>query len=307
MATRTVRARRWPRALLVATVVSAITSVACEPLPPTLPPGWRLVGGDEFNGAGLNTARWKAYFNNYGDGGGSVMQCNDPANVQVSAGTLKITARRQTISCPGGGVRRFTTGFIGTRDVGRWFPRFAKFEMRARVPHGQGLWPAFWLRHRSGAGVAEVDIMEYIHTDRPGWSSGTVHLDGRFNLSKRYRHFESPYLRPSGWHTWGVQIDPAGRDIRFTFTLDGAAYHSYVDTQHHWASADPAHTWDMAVNMAVGGDWTGSPDGRLGYLERVHRCAQGGTPPDRCLAAGVQRARFPSTYEVDWIRVSTRT
>ncbi|MCU1499711.1 MAG: hypothetical protein JWM47_3664, partial [Acidimicrobiales bacterium] len=140
----------------------------------------------------------------------------------------------------------------------------------------------------------------------PGMTSGTVHLDGRFNLSKKYVWVEQPTANP-GWHTWGVNIDPSGpSDVRFTFTLDGVPYHSYVDTQHRWASADPAATWDIAVNLAVGGDWSGNPDDALGYLGNLGRCAQSGTPP-ACKATGVRRADFPATYEVDWVRVSTRT
>jgi beta-glucanase (GH16 family) len=174
--------------------------------------------------------------------------------------------------------------------------------MRAKLPHGQGLWPAFWLRHRNGAGTAEVDVMEYFHSSVPGQTTGTLHLDGRKNLIKKSVPFETPTASP-GWHTWAVDIlpDPAG--VKFSFAVDGNVYLSYVDTQHHWSSADPNATWDIAVNMSVGGDWVGSPDDALGYLGGLNRCAQGGTPPNGCDASGVLRTSFPATYEVDYVRV----
>ncbi|MCU1453012.1 MAG: Beta-glucanase/Beta-glucan synthetase, partial [Acidimicrobiales bacterium] len=303
---------------LAALAAGAALLLACQPLPapkprPKPPVVWRVIGGDEFDGNGLDTGLWKPYFSNYGDGGGSVMQCNTPSNVVVSGGTAKIIARRQAVLCPGGGARSFTTGFLGSRDVNRYFPRFGRFDIRARIPHGQGLWPAFWLRHVNGAGVAEVDMMEYLHTDHPGWTSGTLHLDGRVNLSKKYVYVEPPTATP-GWHVWGVRIDPSwgtvidstGPDVLFRFTLDGITYHSYVDTQHHWASADPQRTWDVAVNMAVGGDWSGNPDDALGFLSRRYRCSEGGTPPASCVATGIRRAVFPATYEIDWVRVYSR-
>ena len=286
-------------------------------VPPTTPPptttspvpngpAWRVIGGDEFNGTSIDPTLWKAYHSNYGDGGGSTKQCLTPANVVEGGGMVQLTARRQQVTCPNGSVRSFTSGFLGSRDVGRYYPKFARFEVRAKLPHGQGLWPAFWLRHRNGAGAAEVDIMEYLHTDQPGFTSGTLHLDGRYNLSKKYVWVEDPAAAPA-WHTWGVDVEPSGSDVRFTFRLDGVAYHSYVDTQHAWASsADPNATWDIAVNLAVGGNWSGNPDDALGYLGNLDRCAQGGIPP-ACVATGVRRAVFPSTYAVDWVRVSTHS
>jgi hypothetical protein len=57
--------------------------------------------------------------------------------------------------------------------------------------------------------VAEVDIMEYFHASFPGKTYATLHLDGRKNLSKNNIAFESPQ-GPSGWHTWAVEISPAG-------------------------------------------------------------------------------------------------
>ncbi|MCU1454543.1 MAG: hypothetical protein JWN46_2689 [Acidimicrobiales bacterium] len=296
-----------PRLLLFSSRRGGRGPLPVTPRPPAPVPndGWRVIGGDEFNGTAIDPTRWKAYHNNYGDGGGSTRQCLTPANVREADGSVQITAQRQQVTCPRGGVRSFTSGFLGSRDVGRYYPKFARFEVRAKLPHGQGLWPAFWLRHRNGAGVAEVDIMEYLHTDKPGQTSGTLHLDGRYNLSKKYVWVEDP-AAPAAWHTWGVDIEPAGTDVRFTFRLDGVAYHSYVDTQHGWAAADPNATWDIAVNLAVGGDWGGNPDDALGYLGNLGRCAQGGVAP-ACRAVGVRRAQFPSTYVVDWVRVSTRT
>ena len=271
-----------------------------SPAPP--PTVGSTVFVDGFDGP-LDTSTWKPYHSTYGDGNNE-LQCHTPNNTATSGGVLHIAARRETVTCPGGSVRNFTAGFLGTRETGHYFPLFGRYEMRARLPHGQSLWPAFWLRHRKGAGVAEVDIMEYFHATVPGQTTGTLHLDGVKNISKKSQSFETPSADP-GWHTWGVDItlDPAG--IRFTFRLDGTAYHSYVDTKHAWASkADPNATWDMALNMSVGGDYLGDPDGQLGVLGNG-RCGRpwGAAPP--CNTSGIRRAEFPSTYQVDWVRVST--
>ena len=110
-----------------------------------------------------------------------------------------------------------------------------------------------------------------------------------------------------------MEISPSGAtgtDVRFDFSMDGRTYHSYVDTQHNWASADPSATWDIAVNLAVGGDWIGDPDGTLGYLRGANRCAIGGTAPDGCITTGIQRVDWndpaDSSCQVDYVRGFTR-
>ena len=274
---------------------------------PTAPAGWKLVGGDEFNDTAVDASKWKAYHNNYGSGNAE-LECNTPNNVTEGAGSLKIAAKKQSVACPNAGTYNYTSGFLGSREAGKYYPRYARFEMRAKLPHAQGLWPAFWLRHRSGAGVAEVDIMEYFHSQVPGKTSQTLHLDGVSNISKKATTFENPASTP-GYHTWAVDILPEGSGIRFTFYVDGIKVHTFLDTKHAWSSADAAGTWDIALNLAIGGKWTGNPDGTLGYLDQIDRCSISGTAPGGCTATGIKRVNWASTtsttYDIDYVRVYT--
>jgi beta-glucanase (GH16 family) len=297
--------RRAPkrRAALAAAVTIGTLMVGGVPTASAAPP--ELVFNEEFNGTSLNTRVWKPYHNTYGTGNNE-LQCYTPGNVSVSGGTLKMTARRQSVSCPGGGTRAFTSGFLGTRETGTYFPRFGRYEMRARLPHGQGLWPAFWLRHRDGAGVGEVDVMEYFHSQVPGRYTASLHLDHRPNISKRADFFENPTSNP-GWHVWAVDILPVSNGVRFVFSVDGRTVHTYTDTQRRWASAHPGKgIWDIALNLSVGGNWAGRPDDSLGYLRDINRCAQSGTAPNGCSSNNIRRAAFPSTYEIDYVRVWTK-
>ena len=271
------------------------------------PAGWKLVGGDEFNDSAVDAGKWKTYHNNYGSGN-QQLECNTPNNVTEGSGSLKIVAKKQAVSCPGAGAYSYTSGFLGSREAGKFYPRYARFEMRAKLPHAQGLWPAFWLRHRGGAGVAEVDIMEYFHSQVPGKTSQTLHLDGVSNISKKATTFENPASTP-GYHVWAVEILPEGSAVRFTFYVDNVKVHTFLDTKHAWTSADPAGTWDIALNMAIGGKWVGSPDGTLGYLEQLNRCSISGTAPSGCTATNIKRVSWGSatstTYDIDYVRVYT--
>lgn len=301
--------------ILALGVLGLIGLAACEPVPQVPPPttappapAWKLVGGDEFNDTTVDATRWKRYHNTYGDGN-KELACLTPGNVVEGGGSVRITAKKAVTTCPSGSVRQYTSGFIGSRDVGRYYPRFGRFEIRAKVPHAQGLWPAFWLRHRNGASTAEVDILEYFHSQHPGKGYATLHLDGRTNLSKNSVAFESSRSR-SEWHTWAVEIAPDPAGIRFQFFMDGTRFHSYVDTQHRWSSADPTATWDIALNLAVGGSWVGGPDDTLGYLRDLNRCSISGTAPTGCTTTGINRVDWndpaDSTYEIDYVRVYTR-
>ena len=299
-------------AVTVAAGIATLGVAACRPAPvDTTPPptGWTLVGGDEFNSTSLDTTKWQAYHNTYGDGNNE-FACLTPSNVTVSSGTLKIRSKQEAVSCPGGKARNYTSGFIGSREVGKYYTRYARFEIRAKVPHAQGLWPAFWLRHRNGASVAEVDVMEYFHSQVPGKSTGTLHLDGRHNLTKKSIWFEDPATIDSGWHNWAVEIAPDSGGVKFDFFVDGNLYLTYLDTQHNWASGAEEGSWDMAINQAVGGNWGGDPDGVLGELPLVNRCAIGGTYPGGCKTTGIQRVDWndaaDATYEIDWVRVYVR-
>lgn len=104
--------------------------------------GWPLIANDEFTGPDLNLAKWDLYA---GRSTGGVGQ-HDPANISVSAGTLKIVSRGDST----GGMN-----MDGGRQFGRW-------EVRAKAQRGAGysqvilLWPDSEVFPDDG----EIDFME---------------------------------------------------------------------------------------------------------------------------------------------------
>lgn len=269
---------------------------------------WQLYWADEFNGTSLDTTSWKPYHSTYGDGN-QEEACLTPNNVTVSSGTLKITSKREPISCPGKPQDQFSSGFIGSREVGKYYPKYAKYEMRAKVPHAQGLWPAFWLRHKNGSSTAEVDVMEYFHTQVPGKTTATIHLDNTKNVAKKTINFEYPSAAPS-WHTWAVEIQPDPNDsskARFNFLMDGNNYFSVTPSQQNWASqVDVNNMFDIAINTAVGGTYSGHPDDPLGWSRYLNACLKPYKGNQPCDSTGVNRAQFPMNYEIDYVRVYTK-
>ncbi len=277
-----------------------LTTAGSDDPPP--PPAYTLYWEDEFDGP-LNTAVWTPYHSTYGDGNNE-LQCLTPSNVYTEDGQLHIAARRENVTCPNGSQRRFTSGFIGTREKGVFFPRFARYEMRAKVPHMHALWPAFWLRHRDGASATEVDVMEYFHAQVPGKTTSTLHYNGTYNVAKGTVAFEAPALSP-GWHVWAAEIEQVSGKICLAYFLDGkrVTFHGMSAGQAYcftdvgpFARYAGQGLFDIAINMAVGGNWVGDPDGPLDRL-------MNGT---QVSSTNVQPTIFPSEYVVDWVRVYTK-
>src|ERR1700761_293998 len=112
-----------------------------------------LIWSDEFSGHLLDPAKWVIDRDCWG-GGNQERQCYTDAagNVAVSGGALCLTARQEPVSGPdrpaeqGAGKivsRDYTSGRIETRGLASF--SYGRIEVRARLPAGQGLWPAIWL------------------------------------------------------------------------------------------------------------------------------------------------------------------
>jgi beta-glucanase (GH16 family) len=277
---------------------------------------YSLFWADEFNGTSVDTSRWGVYHNNYGSGNNE-LECNTPSNATTSGGSLVITGKKQTYACPGAGTYQYTSAFLGSRDAStpRYYPLYGKYEMRARIPHGQGLWPAFWLRHKSGASNAEVDILEEFHNQAPGKVTSTLHFPNTLgpNVAKKSVLLETPTQATGGWHTYAVVIEPAGTNaVKFTFLIDDVESFNYTNTNaSSWVNGYENAAWDIAVNMAIGGNWVGHPDQQLGYLPYKNWCSlNSATPPSNnpvnCPTTGIflsGLAQKNAEYIVDYVRV----
>lgn len=150
--------------------------------------------------------RWIAHTPWSGDFGGA--RFADPGKnspFSIVDGVLRIEAKRDKSG-------KWQSGLLASVDpkgVG-FAQQYGYFEIRARLPEGQGLWSAFWLigKDRSKA-TAEIDVLEY-YGDKPAAYSSVVHVwhrDGRhYSQGKRITAFLGD--EPSDFHTYGVKVDP---------------------------------------------------------------------------------------------------
>lgn len=132
--------------------------------------GWKLVWADEFNTDGPpNPKNWTP---EHGFVRNEEAQWYRGENAQMCGGLLVIEGRREKTRnpnyAPGSDnwktnreYANYTAASISTGGKHQW--QYGRFEMRARIDTGSGLWPAFWTVGVNGEwpSCGEVDIMEF--------------------------------------------------------------------------------------------------------------------------------------------------
>ncbi len=240
--------------------------------------GWALLFSDEFNGNSLDTTKWVTGFPWCGRADCTSTTTPEllylPQNVIVSDGTLKLRAKREWVKGSDGRSYPYSSGIVTTssfKDGGayKFLFKYGYIEMRAKMPKGQGMWPAFWTLPPDGRWPPEIDVVEVLGDD-----PSTVHLFYHYDPGSGHAanggQF-SAFDTSAGFHTYAVSWQPDA--IRW-----------YVDGVERRAAF--TDTWDIAaeqmyliLNLQVGGAWPGSPDGS--------------TP-------------FPGDFEIDYVRVWTQ-
>ncbi len=309
--------------------------------PRELSSDWQLYWSDEFDGSSLDTAFWEAYDpgngrGRYGHLDPDSQQCYTRNNVTVSAGVLTIRSRQERVACSFGEVTSVSSGFIGTREAGKSFPLYARYEMRARVPSAQGVFPAFWLRHVAGSSSAEVDVMESLFAGDPGSINSTLHFPKTLGTSVAAKGVYLGAISESDpqtqWHVWAVDIEQVhpGDDnvVRFTFSVDGRVTLQYVNEHAaQWTGvADSSRVFDIAINTALGGQDVGLPGANLGFVSRgggkcvLERPQRPTSDPSSCAVERTEGARYndeitsapapdgvPDIWLAPWVRDPSAT
>jgi beta-glucanase (GH16 family) len=249
----------------VAVFAAALLGVACPTASPIEPEGqqgaWELLFSDEFDGTSLDGTKWVACY--WWDRGGCTnlgnheLQWYQPANVQVDGGQLRLRATREQAKGLDGVPYAYTSGLVSTgRDVEdvshapKFVFRYGFAEMRARIPAGRGLLPAFWMLPSNHSSKPEIDIMEVLGQEPSILYTHLHYRDAQGNVQKPHGTIKTSDLS-AGWHVFGVDWQPE----RIVWYLDGVERWRYEDAKHI-----PNEPMYLIINLAVGGKWPGPPD-----------------------------------------------
>jgi len=225
-------------------------------------PGWNLVWSDEFNGANIDLTKWEHEVNGEGGGNNELQYYTDrDVNSFVEDGKLVIRALKETYTGPDG-TRDYTSARLRTKYKGDW--KYGRFEISAKLPIGQGLWPAIWMLptdwvYGGWAASGEIDIMELLGQD-PVRVYGTLHYGGEWpnNTQSGNSYVLTNGSFTSTFHVFTLEWE----ENKFRWYVDGILY----QTQSSWYSANgdyPApfdQRFHLLLNVAVGGNWPGNPD-----------------------------------------------
>jgi beta-glucanase (GH16 family) len=192
-------------------------------------------------------------------------------NSYIDSGSLVIKALKESYS-----GKQYTSARMHTKDS--W--QYGKIEARIKLPFGQGIWPAFWMLGSNLSSVGwpacgEIDIMEMIGgTMTSNGGDGRVFGTAHWSNNGSHAQYGLNYALASGklsddFHTYWILWD--ADQIRWF--IDSHLYCTLSLNSSLAAFRDP---FFIIINLAVGGNWPGSPD-----------------------ASTV----FPQTMQIDYIRV----
>jgi beta-glucanase (GH16 family)/uncharacterized protein with FMN-binding domain len=187
-------------------------------------------------------------------------------------GELTITAS------PGGNPAglAYNSGVIST--LGTFSQQYGYFEMRAELPQGAGMWPGFWLLNTDHTWPPELDILEAFGAPNGGQGgSNLAHINA---ISTVPGQSTGAWIAIPGdiydsYHTYGVDWEAD----YITYYIDGAAV-GQIKTPD-----DMHKPMYVVANLAVGGNWVGSPAGETSQMKIDYIRAYSGDPTAHAVAA----------------------
>jgi beta-glucanase (GH16 family) len=225
-------------------------------------PGWQLFFHDEFDGNSLNTTNWTAL--NRQDSFNNEKQYYRPEQVSVANGNLQITATNQPLA-----NKLYRSGLITSNAL----YGLGRYEARIDLPTTQGMWPAFWMNPNQVQWPlgGEIDIMEN-KGSQPTIVSSAFHWQKDPGPCCGAHQFTSHnYTASSGgnpvnfhtaFHTYAAEWDknPTTNANEIRFYVDGNL-HFTVTQISSMSDANFTTAKNMILNLAVGGDFGGDPNG----------------------------------------------
>lgn len=228
----------------------------------------RLVWREEFNRPTLNRTYWTPEINFVRNSEAAQIYTDRAKNLAIRKGALTLTAYAEHFESTrwkpesqhwweSRKEANYTSGSINSAKKVEF--RYGRLEIRAKVEHGRGVWPALWMIGNNPGGwpsCGEIDILEYISQD-PKMVHATLH----YTKDGTYLHPTTPFVHSEAiadqWHLYGLNWTPEKLDLTFdgkvifTQRLDEA-------TQSDGKNPFRDGLYHLILNLALDG-WAETP------------------------------------------------
>ena len=203
----------------------------------------------------------------------SVVTISDISLVETTANMLPANAFGDNATAGTKVKKSYTSGRISTQNLKTF--TYGRFEVRAKVPNGQGYLPAFWLMandenvYGQWPRCGEIDCMEVMGQDT-NKLYGTIHYGNPHAESQgTYTIKDGKESFSDGFHTFTCDWEPG----KITWYVDGIKYHEesnwHSTTEGQGTLTYPApfdQPFYIILNLAVGGSWVGNPNEETSFV-----------------------------------------
>ncbi|HEV7332277.1 MAG TPA: family 16 glycosylhydrolase [Flavisolibacter sp.] len=230
-------------------------------------PGYTLVWNDEFSGNTLNAATWNYEIGNGSGGWGNnelEYYTNSTKNVFVSNGNLVIEARKEAIS-----GFQYSSARITTQNKKSF--TFGRVDIRAKLPRGKGVWPALWMLGNNITTVGwpacgEIDIMELLGQE-PSKSYGYLHYGA--SVASHASRGNSYTLNTGTFYEQFHVFSMEWKQDQIKLFVDNNLFLTVNKSDVAPAPYPFNSPFFFIFNVAVGGNWPGSPDASTTFPQRM--------------------------------------
>ena len=224
--------------------------------------GWNIIWHDEFDSFSLDINKWSHEVGGHGFGNNELQYyTNDSSNAIIKDGILHIQAKFEAAGIgEANNLRYFSSARLRTVGKGDW--KYVRIDVRAKLALGQGIWPAIWMLptdwvYGGWPKSGEIDIMEHVGHDE-GRVHGSVHTES-YNHKIGTQRTKTKVLSEvkDSFHVYSIEW----YEDRIDFLIDDQQYFTFMNDQKNDYKTWPFNQrFHLLINVAVGGDWPGSPD-----------------------------------------------
>ncbi len=235
---------------------------------------WKLIWQDEFNYTGLpDSTKWNYEVGHIRNNEQQYYTRARKENIWVSNGLLTITGRKEDFTNENflhgstdwrykDSIAHYTSASINTFGKAAW--KYGRIEVKAKLPHGAGIWPAIWMlgANRSKVGwpkCGEIDIMEFIG-NHPTDIYGTIHFPDSVKTNRSSGSKINDSTVNSSFHIYALEWNKEKMEIWFDNTL---IHRFIIDSAGTYAAETFRRPFFLLLNLAMGANWPGPIDDAL--------------------------------------------